>query len=154
MVGRIEEVQGEGSQVGQVGVWWQEKEKKRSNSRQSLDWRSIGQWFSKSVPSISSSWELARNTNLLTESEILVVGPRNLCVNKIPREFWCFLMFERLCHRPNWWTGSERLRGDSWVQIRGRYIISKPVIFLWYSPPHPQPLAPAMYFLSLWIWLF
>ena len=67
----------------QVGVGRQEKEKKRFNSRQSLKSRAIGQWSPKSVSrpasDMSISWEPGRSTDLPTELEILVVGPRNLC---------------------------------------------------------------------------
>ena len=66
----------------QLEVGWQEKEKNRSNFRQSLKRRAIGQWCPKSVSrpvsGMSISWELGRSINLPTELEILVVGPRNL----------------------------------------------------------------------------
>ena len=43
------------------------------------------------------------------------------------------------CNRSARWIGSEWLEGESWTQTRGRYIISKSVIFLWHFP---LPLAP------------
>ena len=48
------------------------------------------------------------------------------------------------CNRSAWWTGSEWLEGKSWTQTRGRYIISKSVIFLWHFP---LPVPPGTQYL-------